>query len=285
MGQKNFLAPAEIAAFCTEVGVKKVAIPKPKAFVLAILAGAFIGFAAFGSNMAAHNLLADPATFGLGRCLAGIIFTVGLIMVIVAGAELFTGNTLITVGVLEKRVTWGAMLQNWVLIWIGNLVGSVLIAYLVTSTSLLSSSGSVLGAMTIKIAVGKVGLDFLPAIFLGILCNWLVCIAVWMSFSAQDVIGKAFACVFPIWLFVCSGFEHSVANMTYIPMGLFAKMNETWAEAAIALGVSPEQLDGLTWGSMMVDNLLPVTIGNIIGGAFFVGTLYWFSFLQKKKEA
>lgn len=285
MGQKNFLAPAEIAAFCTEVGVKKVAIPKGKAFALAILAGAFIGFAAYGSNMAAHNLLADPATFGLGRCLAGIIFTAGLVMVIVGGAELFTGNTLITCGVLDKKVTWGAMLQNWVLVWIGNLVGSVLIAYLVASTSLFSSSGGLLGAMTIKIAVGKVGLDFLPAIFLGILCNWLVCMAVWMSFSAQDVIGKMFACVFPIWLFVCSGFEHSVANMTYIPMGIFAKANEVWAEAAMSIGVTADQLNGLNWGSMFVDNLLPVTIGNIIGGAFFVGTIYWFSFLKKKKEA
>ncbi|MGI6727348.1 MAG: formate/nitrite transporter family protein [Anaerovoracaceae bacterium] len=283
MAQKNFLTPAEIAEFSTNVGVNKTSIPRSKSFALAILAGAFIGFAAFGSNMAAHNLLANPETFGLGRCMAGIIFTVGLVMVIVGGAELFTGNTLITTSVLNKKVTWGAMFRNWGWIWVGNLVGSVLVAYLTTHTSLCSSSANLLGAMTIKIAVGKVGLDFLPAIFLGILCNWLVCMAVWMSFSAQDVIGKMFACVFPIWLFVCSGFEHSVANMTYIPMGIFAKANSAWAEAAMAVGVTPEQLDGLNWGSMFIDNLLPVTIGNIIGGALFVATFYWFSFLRKKE--
>lgn len=279
---KRFLPPAEIAAFCVEVGVKKIALPKNRAFILAILAGAFIAFAAFGSNMAAHNLLANPASYGIGRCLAGTIFGTGLMLVIVAGAELFTGNTLIIVGVLERKVRVSQLLINWILIWIGNLAGSVLIAWMVAETSLFGSSGDLLGAVTIKIAVTKVGLDFFPAFLLGVLCNWLVCLAVWMSYSAQDVTGKLLSCFFPIWLFICSGFEHSVANMCYIPMGIFAKANTTWAEASILLGVTQEQLDALTWPHMFSHNLLPVTLGNIVGGAVFVGILYWFAFLKKR---
>jgi len=282
MEQKNFLTPAEVAAFCCQTGIAKANTPKVKQFILGILAGVYIAFAAAGSNMAAHGLLADPATYGMGRLAAGLVFSAGLGFVLVAGSELFTGNTLIAVAVLEKKVSVGYMLTNWVIVYIGNLVGSVLIAYLVTSTSLLDSSGSLLGAMTIKIAVGKVGLGFLPAFYLGILCNWLVCIAVWMSFAAKDIISKLFCCFFPISLFVTSGYEHSVANMAYIPLGILAKANEKWTEAAINLGVTAEQMDGLTWSSMFTKNLLPVTLGNIVGGTFCVGVVYWYCYLRKK---
>ena len=284
MGEKKFLAPAEIAAFCAEAGYKKVSIPKTNAFVLSIIAGAFIGFAAFGANMASHNLLADPGTYGLGRCVSGLIFSVGLMMVVVGGAELFTGNTMIFSGVLEKRVTIKQLLINWILVWVGNLAGSVLIAFLVTQTPLLNSSANILGAVTIKVAASKAALHFIPAVFLGILCNWLVCMGVWMSWSAQDVTGKLFACFFPIWLFVCSGFEHSVANMTYIPMGIFAKANPDWVNAALQIGVTAEQIKALNWGSMFTGNLIPVTIGNIIGGAFFVSTLYWYGYRKQKQQ-
>ncbi|MGI6751411.1 MAG: formate/nitrite transporter family protein [Anaerovoracaceae bacterium] len=278
----GFLSPAEIASFCSDVSVKKIDLTKGRACILAILAGAFIGFAAYGSNMAAHNLLAEPGTFGLGRCLAGAIFGTGLMLVVVAGGELFTGNTLIIVGVIERKVHISKMLINWMLIWTGNLLGSLLIAWMVASTPLFSSSNNILAAVTIKAAAGKVALSFPSAFILGILCNWLVCLAVWMSYAAQDVVGKLLSCFFPIWLFICSGFEHSVANMCYIPMGILAKKNILWAQAALDLGVSQSQMDALNWINMFYTNLLPVTLGNIVGGAFFVGTLYSFAYLRKK---
>lgn len=279
---KKFLPPSEIAAFCVATCVNKIAFPKARTFMLAIIAGAFIGFAAYGSNMAAHNLLADPNTFGLGRCLAGAIFGTGLMLVIVAGGELFTGNTLIFMCVLERKIRLYHMLGNWIITWTGNLIGAFLIAWMIADTPLLSSSDNILAAVTIKAAAGKVALTFSSAFILGILCNWLVCLAVWMSYSAQDITGKLLSCFFPIWLFICSGFEHSVANMCYIPMGILAKANNAWSQAAMDLGVSRAQMDALNWMNMFSANLLPVTLGNIVGGSFFVGTIYYFAYLRKK---
>lgn len=284
MDKKDFYAPAEIVDVALAVCVKKVSTPYFKEFLLAILAGAFIGFASEGSNMAAFNLFARPETYGLGKVLAGSIFGTGLMLVIVAGAEMFTGQTLILAAVLDGKVKLSQMLTNWVLVWIGNLVGSLFLAYMMVQSGLFNSGDSVLGAMTIKIASYKVGLSFMSAFWLGVMCNWLVCLAVWMSFAAKDIVGKLFAIFFPIWLFITSGFEHSVANMYYIPAGIMAKSNPQWVAAAAEYGVTPEKLEHLNWMTFFLNNELPVTLGNIVGGGVLVGAYYWFVYKQGRKD-
>lgn len=272
---KNILAPAEIVTAASNAGVAKAGRSVSYLIITGILAGAFIAFAAQASNMAAFNLLADPATYGLGRCLAGAIFAVGLMLVVVTGAELFTGNTLICVAVYEKKTTIGKMLRNWGIVYVGNFIGSMLIVLMVMGMGQLNSGGGLLGTVTVNIAVNKVNMSFFGAVFSGIMCNWLVCLGVWMAFAADTVIGKLFACFFPIWLFVTSGFEHCVANMYYIPAGILAKA---------AFGTqSADVLAGLNWGTFVTGNLIPATIGNIIGGVLFVGTAYWFTMGRTKK--
>lgn len=284
MSNNNYLTPAEICEATVKAGIKKVNLPVINMFILGILAGVYIAFASEGSNMAAFNLFAKPETYGLGKALAGAIFGTGLMLVLVAGAELFTGNTMIIAGVLDKKVTVSAMLKNWVVVYLGNFVGSIFIAYMMVQSGLFSSGANVLGGITIKIAAYKVGLTFTQAFYLGIMCNWLVCLAVWMAAGARDVIGKLMAVFFPIWLFITSGFEHSVANMYYIPAGIMAKNTQAWAEAATSLGVTPEKLAHLNWGTFAVNNLLPVTLGNIVGGGIFVGALYWYTYIKNGKN-
>lgn len=276
MENRNYYMPPEIADVAIGAGIKKVSTPYFKEFILAILAGAFIAFASEGSNMAAFNLFANPETYGLGKALAGSIFGTGLMLVIVAGGEMFTGQTLILAAVMDGRVKLSQMLTNWTLVWIGNLVGSLFLAYMMVHSGLFNSGDSVLGAMTIKIAAYKTSLPFMSAFYLGIMCNWLVCLAVWMSFAAKDIVGKLFAIFFPIWLFITSGFEHCVANMYYIPAGILAKSNPQWVEAASSYGVTPEKLDHLNWYTFFMQNELPVTLGNIVGGAILVAGVYWY---------
>lgn len=273
--EKKTLSPAEITSFAINAGMAKSNSKFLKLLVLSILAGAFIAFAAEGSNMAAFNLFAKPETYGLGKALAGAIFGTGLMLVVLAGGELFTGNTLMFAGVLDKKIKVGGMLRNWIIVYVGNFIGSIFIAYMMVHSGLFSSGGDMLGAITVKIATYKVGLSFTQGIFLGIMCNWLVCLAVWMSYGADNMIGKIFAIFFPIWLFITSGFEHSVANMYYIPAGIMAKANPVYGELA---NLSKEALNSLTWSGFFINNLVPVTLGNIIGGAVLVGMAYWYSF-------
>lgn len=268
----NFLTPAELMDYTIETGVKKAKLQPVQMLLLGFLAGAFIAFASEGSNMAAFNLLSRPETYGLGKFVAGAIFPVGLILVVTAGAELFTGNTLMTGALLDRKIKMSEMLRNWVLVYIGNFIGSLLIAYLMVHSGLFDSGGHLLGAMTIKIASYKVSLSFKKAFYLGVLCNWLVCLAVWMSYGSKDLIGKMFGAYFPIWLFITSGFEHSIANMYYIPAGILAKTNPDWVRAS---GLSSEVLAQLNWQSFFVRNLLPVTLGNLIGGAVLVAGIYF----------
>ena len=279
MVENRFLTPAEVAEYTAGVAQTKASLSAAKMLLLGFMAGAFIAFASNGSTMAAHNLLLKPETYGMGRALTGVVFGTGLMMVVVAGAELFTGNNLMIIGVLEKKITCMAMLKNWLLVYVGNFLGSVTIAYLSVYSGLMSASANDFGAMTIRIAASKAGLNFWKAIVLGILCNILVCVAVWMSFSAKDIAGKLLACFFPIWLFVTSGFEHSIANMFYVPAGIWAASNPAWLEAA---KLSESALAKLTWGNFLLNNLLPVTIGNIVGGGCLVGGVYWFCYLRKK---
>jgi formate/nitrite transporter len=274
-------SPAQILEYTSDVGVTKAQRGIPGQLILAFMAGVFIAFASEGSNMAAFNLFANPETYGLGKVLAGAVFGTGLMLVVVAGGELFTGNTLIMVGALDRKVKVSAMLRNWLVVYIGNFIGSVFIAYMMNKSMLFNSGGGMLGGQTIKIAAYKTALSFESAFFLGLMCNWLVCLAVWVSYAAKDVMGKLFACFFIICLFITSGFEHSVANMYYIPAGIMAKSNPAWVEMS---GATAQQLANLNWLTMITKNLIPVTLGNIVGGGGMVGFLYWLS-LKKKKEA
>ena len=269
------LKPAETLEVCINTGIAKANSSIGRLVVLGILAGAFIALAAQGSTMAAFNLIADPKTLGVGKALQGAVFGTGLIMVVLAGGELFTGNVLILASVAEKKVTLAKLLRNWVIVYIANLIGSLLVAWLISQSGQWAGGADALGGMTVKIAAGKTALSFGPAFILGIFCNWLVCVAVWLSFASESFIGKIFGIFFPIWLFVMSGFEHSVAIMYYIPAGIFGKANEAFVAAS---GAAPEALSSLTWSGFFVSNLIPVTLGNIVGGGIFVAMAYWYSF-------
>ena len=274
----GFLSPSEICAYTEEAGITKAHMPRVKQVLLGILAGAFIAFASEGSNMAAFNLLADPATYGMGRCLAGVVFPTGLMLVVLAGGELFTGNTLMGIALAQKRISFGQVISNWFFVYIGNFVGSVFIAHMMVHSGLFNHGAGLLGGVTIKIAAGKSSLPFISAFYLGIMCNWLVCLAVWISYGAKDMAGKILGIFCPIWLFITSGFEHSIANMYYVPAGIMAKSNAAWAAAS---GLTPEALNALTWKAFFVNNLVPVTLGNIVGGMFFVGIAYWFAYIRR----
>lgn len=267
-------SPAQVAENYISIGRGKANMPTGRMFVLAIFAGMFIAFAGAGSATAA----ATVENGCLARLISGSIFPAGLAMVLVAGSELFTGNCLLVIPLLEKEITVFQMLRNWVIVYLGNLVGSLFVGWAVNAGHQLSLFGNALAGATINTAVAKATLSFPDALIKGILCNILVCIAVWMAFAAKDVAGKIIGLYFPIMLFVTSGFEHSVANMFYISAGLFAKSNPDYVAAATA------DVSGLTWSSFFVGNLLPVTLGNIVGGSVIVGMGYWLAYLKKGKN-
>ncbi len=279
--EKLIHSPAEIASRYVEAGCKKANLPMRQLLLLGILAGAFIAFASQGSNMAIHTI----ESVGVGKALAGALFSTGLMMVVITGAELFTGNMLIVVSCMEGKSRWLGLLKNWFFVYTGNFIGSLIVVGLILLSGQFNFSGGMLGAFTIKTAVYKVNLSFISAFSMGVLCNWLVCMAVWMAQGAKDMTGKLLAIFFPIWLFITSGFEHSVANMYYIPAGILAKANTEWAEAAASLGVTAEKLATLNWQNFLLKNLVPVTLGNMAGGAVFVGVIFWLAFLYKKKES
>jgi len=267
--------PKEVAQNVIGIGKAKATNAPAKLFLLGILAGMFIALAAVGANTASSVIENASAAKLIGAC----VFPVGLAMVLIAGSELFTGNNLIIVAVLEKEVTLAQMLKNWLFVYIGNFVGALLIAVLVNYSGQLDLFGGALAATTIKAAATKASLNFGKAILLGILCNFLVCIAVWMSFAAKTVGGKIAGLFLPIMLFVLAGFEHSVANMYYVPSGLFAAGLYPDAAAGVA------NIANLTWGNFFINNLIPVTIGNIIGGVGLVGCMYWAIYLKKPAAA
>lgn len=231
--------------------------------------------------MAAFNLLANPDTFGLGKVLAGAIFGTGLMMVIVGGGELFLGNTLMLAAYAEKKIPLKKMLRNWSIVYTGNLIGGLLIAFMMVNSGLLHSGGDLLGAVTLKTAVYKVNLSFMQGLYLGIMCNWLVCLAVCMAYASDTIVGKMMAVFFPIWLFITSGFENSIANMYYIPAGILIKSNDAFVKLS---GLSQGELDSLNWVTFFSKNLLPVTLGNIIGGGILVGMAYWFVHTRGEKD-
>jgi formate/nitrite transporter len=272
-------APKTIAeSVAGKVGVGKTTSPWISVLVLGILAGAYIGFG---------GMLASTVTFDMGQYLGigftkfmtGSVFSLGLMLVIIAGAELFTGNNLMISSVMTRDITLGKMLKRWGLVYVANFIGSIIVALLFVGSGLWKTGEGALGARAVSVAYGKVTLDFLPAVLRGIGCNWLVCLAVWMALAARQTIGKIFAIFFPIMGFVALGFEHSVANMYFISTGLFLR---AWGGVAAPAGVAA---DALNWGAFFVKNLIPVTIGNIIGGVVFVGMSYWSAYLRPGQAA
>jgi formate transporter len=273
------LLPAEIALKAEAVGVQKTRMDTLRLLALAVLAGAFIALGA----MFATTVLAGTdgvVPFGLSRLLSGLVFCLGLILVVVGGAELFTGNTLMVMAWAAGKVRLREMLRAWAIVYVGNFIGAVGTAGLVfLSGQYLSGKGSV-AAAALTLAHNKVTLSFDQALFLGILCNVLVCLAVWLAFGARSTTDKVLAVLFPVSAFVAAGFEHSVANMYLIPLGLFIK---AWGPAALwtQINGSAASYAALTWPAFF-SSLIPVTIGNIIGGGGLVGAVYWFIYLRKR---
>lgn len=280
--QIDALPPQKMASRMEEVGVTKTELRTDTMFALAILAGAFIGCGAIFATVVTTGLGAAGMGYGVVKLLGGLVFCLGLIAVVVAGAELFTGNNLIIMAFASKRITLFRLLRNWVIVYIGNLVGSILTAAVMLATKQYMSSNGALGANALNIANSKCGLEFFQAIALGIMCNALVCLAVWLTFSARSTTDKILAILFPIAAFVAAGFEHSVANMYFIPIGLFIK-GFAGADFWDAIGKTAADFGNLTWGAFFLKNLLPVTIGNIIGGSGFVGLVYWFIYMRPQK--
>jgi formate/nitrite transporter len=268
-------------------GVVRAAMDPLAVFVLAILGGAFIAFGAvFATTVGAGGISVAPDAvlplpYGIVRLLTGIVFCTGLILVVVAGAELFTGNNMLVMAWASGRVTTRAVLANWVIVFIGNFVGAIATAALVFFSTQYSFGGGAVGLNALVIANGKSVLAFLPAFMLGILCNALVCLAVWMCYGARTTVDRVVTILPPISAFVATGFEHSIANIYFIPIGLFIKTGAPqsfWT----SIGKSPADFPAITWDNFIVANLIPVTAGNIVGGSVMVAAIYWFVYLRKK---
>ncbi len=275
------LMPAEMAAKAEAVGVKKATGDALQLFALAILAGAFIALGAIYCTTVLAGTSSLP--YGVQRLLGGLVFCLGLILVVVGGAELFTGNNLIVMAWANKKVTTAQLLRNWAIVYTGNFVGSIATAVIIYLSKQWTFGKGAVGLTALNIANAKVGLDFVQAVALGIMCNALVCMAVWLCFSARSTGDKILSIIFPISAFVAAGFEHSIANMYFIPMGLFIKAGAPesfWT----AIEKTAADYANLTWGNFFLKNLLPVTIGNIIGGAIMVGVVYWFIYLRKTSK-
>lgn len=253
-------APFEIAQRVEAAGVTKAQMGLVPVAMLAILAGAFI---ALGAAFYTVTITNSGMGFGPTRIIGGIAFSTGLILVIIAGAELFTGNNLIVMAWAESKVTHSQLLRNWAIAYFGNFVGALGTAALIAMSGILNLDNGDVAKTAINIAEAKIALSFTEAFFRGILCNILVCLAVWLCFSARSVVSKIFAIVFPISAFVTLGFEHSIANMYFLPIAYFAGSEVVTLESFLA-------------------NLLPVTLGNIIGGSVFVALVYWLIYLRKK---
>lgn len=265
----SFKSPVDTAKAISATAGAKNSAKISNVVLLSFLAGAYIAFGGLLAIVASAGMLKAGAPLGLEKFVFGAVFPVGLIIVVLAGSELFTGNVMfMTLGVLDGNASVGGLAKNWVLSWIFNFVGALFVAYVlafmggITPTDATAPAYAI-SAKAISVAEGKVTMPFAVAMIKGIGCNWLVCLAVWLANASDDIIGKIVGIWFPIMAFVCIGFEHSVANMFFIPLGMF-------------LGAK-----GVTWSTIIVNNLVPVTIGNIIGGAIFVACIYWYTYLKE----
>ncbi len=287
--------PTALAARAEEAGVRRAAMDPLNILVLSVLGGAFVAFGAiFATTVSAGSIAissADGAAqlsaglpFGIVRLLVGLVFCVGLILVIVGGAELFTGNTLIVMAWANGKIKTRDVMLNWLIAFVGNFVGAIGAAALMFLSTQYTFGGGSVGLVALATAESKAGLSFVPALTLGIMCNALVCLAVWMCYGARTTVDRVVTVIPPISAFAAAGFEHCVANMYFIPMGLFIKAGAPesfWK----SIGKTPDDFPALTWHNFFIGNLGPVTIGNIIGGSIMVGAVYWFVYLRKRPSA
>lgn len=263
--ESRMLKPTELCDASIGSGCNKAKLTMLQQIALGILAGTFIAIGGAASGVASHSI----ADAGVAKFVSGAIFPTGLILVVICGAELFTGNCLMVVSLMNKKISVRDMLKNWTIVYFANFIGSVLIAFLVFKSGTFGMSAGKLGGYVIKVASTKAGLPFGTAFCSGILCNFLVCLAVWGTAAAKDVAGKIVIAWFPVMAFVVCGFEHCVANMYFLTAGIFAKSNPAFVQAS---GVSPDKLIN---GAGIIHNLIPVTLGNIVGGAVLVGFTYY----------
>ena len=288
------IMPSALAARAEESGVRRASIAPLTLLVLSVLGGAFVAFGAIFATTVTAGSVAITAPdgavafsaglpYGIARLLTGLVFCVGLILVVVGGAELFTGNTLIVMAWASGRIKTRAVLLNWVIAFVGNFIGSVCTAGLMFLTTQYTFGGGSVGLVALTTANSKAALDFVPALTLGIMCNALVCLAVWMCYGARTTMDRVVSIVPPITAFAAAGFEHCVANMYFIPMGMFIKAGAPdvfWK----SIGRTPADFPALTWENFLA-NLVPVTIGNIIGGSIMVGAVYWFIYRRQDAAA
>jgi formate transporter len=286
------IMPAAMAIRAEEMGVKKATTDPLTVVVLSVLAGAFIAFGAmFATTVSAGSIAVASADgsvvysaglpYGVVRLLTGLSFSLGLILVVVAGAELFTSNNLIVMAWASGKVKTRALLLNWLLVFAGNFVGAFVTAALMFYTTQYEFGAGAVGLMALATANGKISHGIVPTITLAIMCNVLVCLAIWMSYSARTTLDRIVAIIPPTTAFVAAGFEHSIANVYFIPMGLFIKAgapDSFWT----SIGKTAADFPTLTWQNFFVSNLLPVTVGNIIGGSIMVAAVYWFVFLRQR---
>lgn len=271
----NLFTPAETAQNYANAGAAKAKLSISKMILLGILAGMLIAFPSCVTNMATYAVENNS----IARAISGILFAFGLGMVVLTGAELFTGNTLMCISALDRRATIAGVLRNWLFVYIGNFIGSMMIALLCAQFGWLNAGGNALAVFSMKVAQAKMTMPFFNAVAMGILCNVLVTLGVLMSLSAKDVAGRFIGAWAPVMFFVTCGFNHSIADMTYCMLGLFAKASPTYVQAAADAGLD---ITRLNWGNYFTGNLIPVTIGNLIGGVF-IGFVAWFCFLRKSE--
>lgn len=270
--------PKEIAARVEAVSVSKSSTDPLRVFVLSLLAGAFIAFGAALFTLVTHDY-SPELNQGLLRLVGGLSFCLGLVLVVVAGAELFTGNNLLVIAYMDNKISFAQLMKNWLIVYAGNFVGALGVVVLIYLSGHWLIGGGAVGAKAIVIAEAKVELSFMAAFARGVLCNVLVCLAVWLCFAGRSVTDKILAILFPITAFVALGFEHSVANMYFIPAGMLAVLEPQAVQ--IAGQINPAlDIEALTVSGFLVNNLLPVTMGNIVGGSLFVAIVYWFLYVR-----
>ncbi len=269
--KNDALAPAEIEAKAEDLGVSKTSMSLGQSFGLSLMAGAFIAMGAMFFCL----VVGDPdLPFAVQRVLGGALFSTGLLLVVTCGAELFTGNTMIVMTAASKRISWGAVLKNWVVVFVGNLIGSLVIVGLVYLSGMTTMNSGIVGETMVSVAAGKMTPDWLTLFAKGIMCNFLVCLAVWIAYASRSIADKMLGILLPIAAFVACGFEHCVANMFFLPMGLLLA----------SFGIAPAGLDPATLSfTGMLYNWSATVPGNIVGGALFVGMMYWAIYHKKNK--
>lgn len=276
--KNDALTPPEMLEKAAAAGVKKAGLAWNSILPLSFLAGAYIAFGAVFASVVAVGMSGEWP-YGFMKLIQGLVFSMGLILVVVGGAELFTGNSLMVIAWVQKKISLFSLLKNWLIVFIGNFIGSLTIAFLILVAREYRVFNGMLGSVMLSTANGKVQYGFLQAMVLGILCNIMVCLAVWMTFSGRSTLDKIAAIILPITFFIAAGFEHSVANMYIIPLGVLLKSFDPAFVAGLNL-----DLANLTWNAFFLKNLLPVTLGNIIGGGAFVGLLYAWAYRKPRNQ-